>query len=284
MMNEKALTWEEAVQWLKSQPGQKELIEACYYDLPLIGAAKRFAESEEWLAVCELLSGWIPGRVLDLGAGNGIASYAFASAGCAVTALEPDPSNIVGAGAIKQLSQEANLPINVVESFGEKLPFENASFDIVHCRQVLHHAADLNQLCRELARVLRPGGVLIATREHVISKSEDLDAFLTSHPLHELYGGENAFLLKQYRQAISDAGFTIKNVYGPQESVINYFPTTKGKNQERITAVLQKYAGKSVAKALASQESFIALVNRFRTWRDHSPGRLYTFVAVKPQA
>ncbi|WP_199330725.1 hypothetical protein [Microcoleus sp. FACHB-68] len=65
--------------------------------------------------------------------------------------------------------------------------------------------------------------------------------------------------------------------------MINYFPTIKGKNKERIAAVLQKYAGKSVAKALASQESFIALVNRFRTWRDHSPGRLYTFVAVKPQ-
>ncbi|HEY9299552.1 MAG TPA: methyltransferase domain-containing protein, partial [Phormidium sp.] len=161
--------------------------------------------------------------------------------------------------------------------------FEQSSFDIVHCRQVLHHAADLNQLCRELARVLRPGGVLIATREHVISKSEDLDAFLTSHPLHELYGGENAFLLKQYRQAITDAGFTIKNVYGPQESVINYFPATKANNKERVAAALQRYAGKSVAQALTSQESFIALVNRFRTWRDHSPGRLYTFVAVKPQ-
>lgn len=147
-MDGKALTWEEAVQWLKSQLDQKELSEAYCDDLPLIGAANRVAESEERQAVRELLLAWIPGRVLDLGAGNGIASYAFASAGCALTALEADPSNIVEAGAIKQLSQEANLPISVVESFGKKLPFENSSFDIVHGRQVLHHAADLNRLCR----------------------------------------------------------------------------------------------------------------------------------------
>lgn len=282
-MNAKSLTWEQAVEWLKSQTDRKELIKACYYDEPLSAAAQRFAESEEWQAVSEILHPWMPGKVLDMGAGNGISSYAFARLGCIVTALEPDPSLTVGAGAIRQLAQQANLSISVEQTFAETLPFADGTFDIVHGRQVLHHAANLSQLCREATRVLRPGGVFIATREHVISKPDDLKRFLNSHPLHSLYGGENAFLLQEYRRAILDAGLILKIVYGPCESAINYFPMTRSQNQEKIATILQKYLGKSLANWLASQGSFVSLLGRCRSWLDRTPGRLYSFVAIKPE-
>ncbi|MFM9158921.1 MAG: class I SAM-dependent methyltransferase, partial [Dolichospermum sp.] len=94
-MNAKLITWEEAVQSLRNQPLQKELVRYCYYDDPLESAAERFAQSEEWDAVTQLLKQKIPGQVLDIGAGRGISSYAFAKAGCSVTALEPDSSNLV---------------------------------------------------------------------------------------------------------------------------------------------------------------------------------------------
>lgn len=59
----------------------------------------------------------------------------------------------------------------------------------VFARQVLHHARNLEMLCREVSRVLKPHGIFIATREHVISKPEDLARFLKKHPLHQFYGG-----------------------------------------------------------------------------------------------
>jgi len=280
-MKDKLLTWEEAVQWLKSQPDQQNIVRDCYYDEPLITAAQRFSQSEEWQAVAERLSDWIPGDVLDLGAGNGISSYAFAHLECAVTALEPDPSSIVGVGAIEKLAQEVNLKINVVQSFGENLPFADNSFDIVYGRQVLHHASALNQLCREVARILRPNGVFMATREHVISKPEDLEAFLRNHPLHHLYGGENAFLLRQYHQAIVDAGLIIKNVYSPYDSVINYFPKTRLQFQEQLITKLQRFTGKYAANWLVNRKPILSLVIRYLSWRNHTPGRLYSFVATK---
>ncbi|MFM6077526.1 MAG: class I SAM-dependent methyltransferase, partial [Dolichospermum sp.] len=208
-MNAKLITWEEAVQSLRNQPLQKELVEYCYYDDPLESAAERFAQSEEWDAVTQLLKQKIPGQVLDIGAGRGISSYAFAKVGCSVTALEPDSSNLVGAVAISNLFKNTGLPIKIVQEWGETLPFANNTFDIVYGRAVLHHAKDLKQLCQEAARVLKPGGYFIATREHILSRKEDLQKFLDSHPLHHLYGGENAYLLEEYTDAIRSSGLQI---------------------------------------------------------------------------
>ena len=201
-MSAEPISWEAAVVWLRNQPDQAELVRACFYDDPLRDAAERYYASTEWQAVRELAGGK-RGTALDLGAGRGISSYALARDGWCVCALEPDPSNVVGAGAICALAQEANLNIRVEQNWGESLPYPDASFDLVHGRQVLHHARDLDKLCREAARVLKPGGIFIATREHVISRPEDLPAFLESHPLHKLYGGEHAYLLDEYLGAIT---------------------------------------------------------------------------------
>ncbi|MDB9521113.1 hypothetical protein PN480_03975, partial [Dolichospermum circinale CS-1225] len=70
-------SWEEAVQWLRNQPEKQELVQHCYYDDPLESAAERFSQSEEWTALIQLLKPKIPGKVLDIGAGRGISSYAF---------------------------------------------------------------------------------------------------------------------------------------------------------------------------------------------------------------
>jgi ubiquinone/menaquinone biosynthesis C-methylase UbiE len=267
--------------WLKAQPDQQHLVRACYYDEPVLTAAQRFAESEEWQAVCQVLQYWMPGRVLDLGAGNGISSYAFARSGCQVTAIDPDPSLIVGIKSIRQLSREANMPMDLVQTSGERIPFKDGTFDIVYGRQVLHHAKDLEQLCREAARVLRAGGVLMATREHVISSREDLSLFFESHPLHGLYGGENAFSLREYYRAIRKVGLRLKKVYGPHQSVINYFPMSCSENHEKLNAVLEGFLGKCFARLLSRQDQVQALLGWCYSVRDRTPGRLYSFVAVK---
>jgi len=276
------VTWEEAVLWLRKQTEQEQLVRDCYYDDPLLAAAKRYQQSGEWNAIRQ----YVPdtgGRALDVGAGRGIASYALACEGFSVTALEPDRSAIVGAGAIRSLATESALHLEVVEDFSETLPFRDESFDVVFARAVLHHTRNLEGACREFYRVLKPGGLLLAVREHVISRAEDLPQFLAQHPLHRLYGGENAFLLTRYRKAISGAGFKVLEELSPWHSAINYFPQTEASlKQELISRAAKnsKLAGRIFGFLLACPGIW-PLACFLLSKIDQRPGRLYSFVARK---
>lgn len=265
------MTWEEAVLWLRAQADQAELARACFYDDPLLAAAERYRASSEWAAMRELLPAR-KGKALDLGAGRGIVSYALARDGWITTALEPDPSPIVGAGAIRSLAAGGGPAIEVVESLGEILPFESERFDLVLGRAVMHHARDLRAFCREAFRVLAPGGLFIGAREHVVSSTAQLEAFLAAHPLHRLYGGEHAYRLREYLAALRGAGFRLRQVLNPFASEINLFPDSRETLRRRIADSLR----------LPSPALVGGWMLRLLGALHRGPGRLYTFLAVKP--
>jgi SAM-dependent methyltransferase len=260
------MTWEEAILWLRGQKELQALLHDGYYGEPLLGEWDRFHRSKEWGAVQRII-GTDPqprAKALDLGAGRGIVSYALAQDQWNVFSLEPDPSEVVGAQAIR--SQE-NQSIKVCRALGERLPFPADTFDVVICRAVLHHSRDLGKLCAEIRRVLKRGGKFLAMREHVISRARDLPLFLSRHPLHHLYGGENAFTLPQYRQAFSRAGLRLCREFGPCCSDINLHPLTREKFIEKRKQKLGRWL----------PDGWAQKINEIRGKTSHEPGRLYTF-------
>jgi SAM-dependent methyltransferase len=274
------LTTEQAVLELRRNPRYADLVRDAYLGPDVEGNAARFLASEEFAAVLRLLGDRARGgSVLDVGAGTGVASYAFARSGAReVVALEPDSGDVVGQGAIRRISN--GLPITIATGVGEALPFPDARFDVVYARQVLHHASDLDALVRECARVVVPGGIVLATREHVVDDEAQLRAFLASHPVHQLAGGENAHSLEAYRAAFRRAGLVRLRVLGPYDSVINAFPAFQDERSlaEYPRRVLEGWFG-TVGRLVARVPGVQGVVRR---WIDEPvPGRLYSFVGRK---
>jgi ubiquinone/menaquinone biosynthesis C-methylase UbiE len=107
-----------------------------------------------------------PGRprapaVLDLGCGAGDSVDLFRS-------LEP---NVRWTGADLEHSPEVDQRTRTDADFvtfdGERLPFPDASFDLVYCKQVLEHVRRPQPLLTDVARVLRPDGWLAGSTSHL---------------------------------------------------------------------------------------------------------------------
>lgn len=275
------MTYEQAVRRLRADANCAALVRDAYLGEDVHEAAARFTASAEFAEVLRLLGQRVSGStVLDVGAGNGIATYAFAMSGAErVYALEPDPSDEVGRGAIQRLT--AATGVEVLNAFGEDIPLPNESVDIVYARQVLHHARDLSCLIRECARVLKSDGVLLACREHVVDNESQLHAFLDQHSLHRYTGGENAFPIYDYTYAIVAAGLKLDLKLGPWDSVINAFPAVRTSDE------LQQYPRISLRRrfgflgTVASYFPGVTWLVRVRVTRP-VPGRMYSFLASKP--
>jgi SAM-dependent methyltransferase len=275
------LTTEEAILQLRRDPKWAGLIRDSYLEPNVFESAERFLSSAEFLEVQRLIGTCLlQGRVLDLGAGNGIASWAFAESGAKlVYALEPDPSNEIGSGAIRRLTAE--LPVRLIDAYGEEIPLPEEEVDLVYTRQVLHHTSDLQRVLQECARVLRCGGTFFACREHVVDNEQQLQAFLSSHPVHLLTGAENAYRLDEYLEAIRLAGLKLEKVLGPWDTVINAFPAV------RTTEELERYPQIVLERRFGRIGTLASLAPGVNSlvWRGlkrPSPGRLYSFLATKP--
>jgi SAM-dependent methyltransferase len=276
------MSLDDAIRTLRSDPVHAVTMYDSYLDGDVPKAAKRFFCSAEFQEVMKLIGQQVRGgKVLDLGAGTGIASYAFAKSGAElVYAVEPDPSEEVGRGALEQVRN--GLPIEPVDAWGEYIPLPDNSIDVVYARQVLHHIRDLPRGISECARVLKRGGVFLACREHVVDDEKQRAIFLAKHPVHRLAGGESAYSLEEYLAAIQAAGLVIRRLLDPWDTVINAFPSVRSDAERRQmprNALRRKFG--PLGLIIGVLPGIDAIV--WRRIKKPIPGRMYSFLATKPK-
>jgi SAM-dependent methyltransferase len=104
-------------------------------------------------------------QVLDVGCGAGQELLPFATclqAQAVGVDVIPEAGSI-GEQLYKEIAPEAD--IRFVQAPAEDLPFEDASFDVVICRIALPYTDNAKTL-KEIARVLRPGGMFLLKIHH----------------------------------------------------------------------------------------------------------------------
>jgi len=105
-----------------------------------------------------------PQRVLEVGCGWGeLAQWLERETGAEVVAVDLSPRMV-------ELARGRGVDASVGDV--QDLPFDDESFDAVVAAWMLYHVADLDRGVAELARVLRPGGRLVAVTNSVFHLHE----------------------------------------------------------------------------------------------------------------
>ncbi|MEA2348017.1 MAG: hypothetical protein QOG62_1804 [Thermoleophilaceae bacterium] len=160
------------------------------------------------------------GKALDLGCGEGRVSRELKKLGYQVIGVE-------GSETLAQAARQADPDFEVHVSDAGSLPFEDGTFDLAVASLMLMNVDDLSGILTEVARVLTPGGVIVASVLHPLNSLGDAgpnvgyfnevrysemlqegEAWLTLHETHRP--------LSAYTEALAERGFVIERLVEPR--------------------------------------------------------------------
>ncbi|MDE5053719.1 class I SAM-dependent methyltransferase [Niallia taxi] len=138
--------------------------------------------------------------LLDAGCGTGQTSaFIKKHYPCSVTSIDLHPTMVKRAAS--RFHRE-NLPINLVQGSIEKLPFPDGSFDIILVESVLIFT-DIRHSLKELKRVLKPNGVVLALE---MTSERELTS-LEQNNMRSVYGIEKVYSEGEWVHNLAAAGF-----------------------------------------------------------------------------
>jgi ubiquinone/menaquinone biosynthesis C-methylase UbiE len=152
------------------------------------------------------------GRVLELGAGTGLNLELYPPDVSDPVLVEPDPH------MVKQLRKrvtELGSTAQVVEAPGEKLPFEDDSFDTVVVTLVLCTVPNQTATLAEIKRILKPDGQFLFL-EHVRSSDPDLAKWQDRLEKPWRFLGDGCHCNRDTESALKAAGFELSDVEHPE--------------------------------------------------------------------
>jgi SAM-dependent methyltransferase len=132
-------------------------------------------------------------RLLDVGCGTGGASLVLSRHGDAY-ALDRAPESF-------RLSMDRPYRHRVVSSLEQQLPFADGSFDVVCALDILEHLDDDRAATRELHRVCKPGGVVVA----YVPAFQALWGYNDDYSHHR-----RRYTRAALDQVVADAGFSVE--------------------------------------------------------------------------
>jgi len=149
-------------------------------------------------------------RVLEVGAGSGRDSVALAEAGATSILLDYSMASLeVARGVAARTGQ----PVHLVRADALRMPFRDASIDVVFHQGLLEHFRDPLPLLRENVRVLAPDGILLVDVPQRFHLYTVLKHFLIA--IGRWFAGwETEFTIGELERLMREAGVTVTRRYG----------------------------------------------------------------------
>jgi SAM-dependent methyltransferase len=149
--------------------------------------------------------GEVQGAILDVGCGVGML-------GVVLAALGRSDVSLLGIDFQGKLLDEARIGYAArVETDVHRLPFRDGSFAAAVASNSLHHFPDANQAMVEIARVLQPGGVLVAYDPRYVTTLEKLKKLLRRND-GAFTKDHRACRVDEYRRLLGSSGLSVTDV------------------------------------------------------------------------
>ncbi|KAI5299885.1 hypothetical protein KEM55_001232 [Ascosphaera atra] len=217
-------------------------------------------------------------KVLDVGCGPGTITIDLARyvPDGKVVGLEPEVAAHVLEQARKDATEKGVANVEFVTGDANALPFEDNTFDVVYCHQVLQHVGDPVNMLREMRRVAKAGTGKVAARE------TDLSAFFWFPQLPEMDFWQQTYLKvargnggepdagRQIHSWARQAGFKRENM---TMSTSNWCYASKEEvdwwsNLWAERTLLSSFKD-SAARVGVSHEDLERMANAWREWGKH---------------
>lgn len=207
--------------------------------------------------------------VLDIGCGNGNISLALGALGYNVLGIDIDETSIRNATALNTFD---NVRFDVSDANAFSI---DDNFDAIVCSEVLEHLDRPWELVKSIYRILKPGGILVATvpngqgpREIFVTRPmlwlHDKDLAKPVESLKKLLGYSNTtlqsanedlthtqfFSVNSFRKLIETAGF-VQNRWGSSNFISRIFPysilTRKSYALQKLDCAMADFIPKQLA-------------------------------------
>lgn len=145
-------------------------------------------------------------QALDIATGGGHTALKFAPYVAHVTVTDITPRMLEKAEAFIT-EQVDNVSFKVADA--EDLPFEDETFDLVTCRIAPHHFPDAAKFVREVARVLKTGG-LFMLQDQLLPEDKSVADVIESFEKLRDPSHHQAFPLSQWTAMFEAANLTVE--------------------------------------------------------------------------
>lgn len=162
-----------------------------------------------------------PARLLEVGPGTGrFAARCAAELGCEVIGADTSPAMVAA-------TREAG--VEAVQADAQNLPFADAAFDAAVAAWMLYDVPDIDRALAELARVLKPGGRLVAITNGCDALAE-LWQLVGGRPWPEsAFSSENGEAqLRRHFPSVERHDLTPRAEFADRQAVVGYMATLAG--------------------------------------------------------
>lgn len=150
--------------------------------------------------VKERFCGAIVHRMLDVGAGQGSDAVLLSEAFPEIVAIDLSKNALLTARALFRLTKNQDK-IAVVQADAENLPFKEGAYDAVYSRDVLHHVSNSVLSVKEMKRVTKEKGTIVAIEANALNPQMIVIGLLYFSVDHGVFRNTFSFLWDIFSQA-----------------------------------------------------------------------------------